>query len=330
MKLHYDTQQFAYVIRTVAKSLNMPQEFVEKDYWICQILQQLSRHEKASYAVWKGGTTLAKAYGIIDRFSSDVDIAVLTESMSQNQQKKFMTQISHASTLGLEEIDMGSETKKNSQFRKTYHEYKSVITQTDAALSFLGRFVILEINAYGNPYPYEKRLVKSFITEVFEHQGLQKVMQDYDMEPFMINVLDKRRTMVEKIVSLLRFSFDDSKGPTTGLSSKIRHFYDLHYLLKDEECVTYLKTDFSKALLELIAHDKAKYDYPPKWKAENILSSILFTDFDNAWETIKQTYQRELSKLAYVTIPDEKDVVFSVKRLLQDIQGIIERAAEES
>lgn len=87
MKLHQDTHQFKIMIKATARILNMPQEFVEKDYWICQILQNLSRNPKASYAVWKGGTSLAKAYGVINRFSSDVDIAVLTETMSQNQQK---------------------------------------------------------------------------------------------------------------------------------------------------------------------------------------------------------------------------------------------------
>lgn len=82
MKLHLNRQLFADTIKTSAKLLNMPQEFIEKDYWICQILQRLSRHEKSSYAVWKGGTSLARAYGIINRFSSDVDIAVLTGEMS--------------------------------------------------------------------------------------------------------------------------------------------------------------------------------------------------------------------------------------------------------
>ena len=102
MKLHENPLLFADVIKSAAKILDMPQEFVEKDYWICQILQRLSRHDKSQYAVWKGGTSLAKAYGLINRFSSDVDVAVLTENMSQNQQKKFLARISHDTTVDLD------------------------------------------------------------------------------------------------------------------------------------------------------------------------------------------------------------------------------------
>lgn len=330
MKLHQDTHQFKIMIKATARILNMPQEFVEKDYWICQILQNLSRNPKASYAVWKGGTSLAKAYGVINRFSSDVDIAVLTETMSQNQQKKFVTNISHDSTADLEEMDMGRETIKNNRFRKTFHQYGSVIEEPSTELSFLGRFVIFEINTYGNPYPYEKRMVKSFITEAMEKQGVQDAIVAYDMAPFELNVLDKRRTMVEKIVSLLRFSFDDSEVPTSGLASKIRHFYDLYHLAKDAECATYLKAGFSKDLLELIAHDKAEYDRPPKWKSSDILTSILFTVFDKSWEAIKATYKKELRQLAYVAIPDEKDVAASVKALMEYVRTIIEQDREKS
>lgn len=56
--------------------------------------------------------------------------------MSQNQQKKFVARISRDSTVDLEEIDMGRDTIKNNRFRRTFHAYPSVITESDAGLSF--------------------------------------------------------------------------------------------------------------------------------------------------------------------------------------------------
>ncbi len=321
MKLHEDLQLFADVIRTSARILNMPQEFVEKDYWICQILQRLSRHEKSQYGVWKGGTSLAKAYGLINRFSSDVDIAVLTETMSQNQQKKFVARISRDATVDLEETEMEGETIKNNRFRKTFHSYKSAITNADASLAFLGRFVIVEINTYGNPYPYERRLVKSFITGVFEHQGLQDVIEKYDMAPFELNVLDKRRTMCEKIVSLLRFSF--TENPIEGLSSKIRHFYDLHFMCQDDECREYLRDEFPSNLIELIAHDKAEFDRPPLWKEVDINTSVLFTLFDETWQKLAATYKSELGRLTYGELPSPEEIAVSVKPLMEYVRDIV-------
>lgn len=56
MKLHEDKEQLADAIRITAAELGIPQKFVEKDYWICQILQRLSRMPQAERTVWKGGT----------------------------------------------------------------------------------------------------------------------------------------------------------------------------------------------------------------------------------------------------------------------------------
>lgn len=120
MKLHENKRSFREAIELTAQDLEIYPEFVEKDYWICRILQNLSRNPAAEKTVWKGGTSLSKAYGLIARFSSDVDFAILGEGLSQNQQKKLVARIGHESTTGMEEVEK-PDTVKNNRFRKTYH-----------------------------------------------------------------------------------------------------------------------------------------------------------------------------------------------------------------
>lgn len=64
-------------------------------------------------------------------------------------------------------------------------------------------------------------------------------------QPVEVNVLDRRRTLTEKLVSLLRCSLADNYMPE--LTAKIRHFYDLHFLLNDAETQDYLKSDAFKS-----------------------------------------------------------------------------------
>lgn len=45
MKLHENRQLFADAVRVTSETMGIAPEFVEKDYWICQILQNLSRHQ---------------------------------------------------------------------------------------------------------------------------------------------------------------------------------------------------------------------------------------------------------------------------------------------
>lgn len=50
---------------------------VEKDFWVCWTLKRLFEHPKLSkQLIFKGGTSLAKVYGLIDRFSEDIDLVL--------------------------------------------------------------------------------------------------------------------------------------------------------------------------------------------------------------------------------------------------------------
>lgn len=300
----------------------MAPEFIEKDYWICQILQKLSRHSNADRIVWKGGTSLSKAYGLIKRFSSDVDFAVLSEDLSQNQQKKLVSRIGKDTTIDFEEIVLPDKTIKNNRYRKTYHSYKSVLQQKNSCLAFLGNHVIVEINTYGNPYPFVKKSVQSFIAEMMASRNLNDMISEYDMRPFSLNVLDKRRTLCEKIVSLLRFSFEDN--PSEGVASKIRHFYDLYYLCHDQECRDFLNTDFRKELTVLIAHDKKEFDKPVRWRDSAVQKSPLLTDFGSLWREISTLYHTELGALSYGELPREKTIESTITELLSFVKEILD------
>lgn len=314
MKLHLYTNHFSDAIEVTAQSLHIDRRFIEKDYWICHILQSLSRNAAEKRTVWKGGTSLSKAYGLISRFSSDVDFAILGEGLSQNQQKKLVARIGHETTSDLTEVDR-FDTVKNNRFRKTYHAYQSVLADgIFDATNVLSNQVIVEINTYGNPYPFERREIKPFITEMMELRHLHDAIVDWDMEPFTLNVLDKRRTLCEKVVSLLRFSFDSD--PAVGLSSKIRHFYDLYFLLQDVECHAYLQTDFKSHLVDLIIHDKREFDRPPRWRDAPILTSPLMSDFDGIWRKIEHVYKSELAILSYRPIPTSTEIANSMTELL--------------
>ena len=324
MRLHTDKNMFSSAIQTTSQEKGIASEFVEKDYWICQILQNLSRHPQSARIVWKGGTSLSKAYGLIRRFSSDVDFAVILEGMSQNQQKKLVARIGKDTTADLEELDMPNMTIKNNRYRKTYHGYSSVLGERKDNLSFLGNHVIVEINTYGNPYPFVRKSIQPFISDMMNQKGLHSLMNELDMMPFELNVLDKKRTLCEKVVSLIRFSFD--KDAVAGIASKIRHFYDLYYLMHDSECIDYLHSDFTQDLLELIAHDKAEFDRPPLWKASDITTSPLFIDLNCIWKQISEIYNREVGALAYGIIPTPDEIIESSIRLFNEVNHIIQKS----
>ena len=54
---------------------------VEKDFWVCWTLKRLFTDQQIGpYLTFKGGTSLSKAYGLIDRFSEDIDLTISREA----------------------------------------------------------------------------------------------------------------------------------------------------------------------------------------------------------------------------------------------------------
>lgn len=318
MTLDNNTQQFSDAIRAASERLNIAAIYIEKDYWITKILQQLSRTPQANNIVWKGGTSLSKGYGLIDRFSSDIDVAVLADGMNGNQIKTLISKVNKGMTKGIPETDMPGKTNKGSQYRKTYHSYKSTLIENDSRMQLLGNYVIVEINSFANPFPYVRLTIESFITQFLRETDKEELIEKWDMVPFELNVLDKRRTVCEKLVSLLRFSF--TPQPIEGLKEQIRHFYDLHALSNDQECRTYLNSDFVSDLNELWKHDQAVFDTPEGWQGHDIEDAPLLKNFPQLWKELSTHYSNELSQLAYRPIPLPEEIEESISKILNIVQ----------
>ena len=63
------------VFQSVSFSMGMRPDIIEKDFWVCFMLNHLFHNCKYKDAfVFKGGTSLSKAYHLIERFSEDIDI----------------------------------------------------------------------------------------------------------------------------------------------------------------------------------------------------------------------------------------------------------------
>lgn len=117
MRLHEDKQLFSNIIRAAAQHHEIRTEFVEKDYWITLILSNLANSQYVNQVVFKGGTSLSKGFQLIERFSEDVDLAVLMETMtSGNMIKCFIRDVEKTITKGLNDVEILGVTSKGSRF----------------------------------------------------------------------------------------------------------------------------------------------------------------------------------------------------------------------
>jgi len=311
--LHKNKKEFQELIQLVSDYYKISTTFVEKDYWITLVLNRLSNSKFSNCFVFKGGTSLSKGFQLIERFSEDIDIAMIKEELSGNAIKSKLRSIEKEISIDINEIFEPEITSKGSMFRKSVYQYPTIIV--NRLNSNTTNRLIIEINSFANPYPYSKQVIKSFITQYLKETQQENIIIKYNLIPFELNVLDKSQTMIEKMVSLIRFSFDSN--PERAIASKIRHFYDLYFLYRDSQCNTYINSDFfKKDFLDLLKHDQSSFDTPSGWNLKTIAESPLIIDFENIWESIKNPYISELSQLSFSQIPEENEVAESFKKLI--------------
>ncbi|MDE5762333.1 MAG: nucleotidyl transferase AbiEii/AbiGii toxin family protein [Bacteroidales bacterium] len=280
----------------------------------------MAQGDKCSRTVFKGGTSLSKAYGIGARFSEDIDVAISEAwTLNGNQLKSLISHTSKSMTAGLEELVIPGLTSKGSHYHKAYYLYPQAIDVSQVGAIKAGQ-ILIEINSFANPYPFERCTVRSFLTDFLLASGNDRFIEEYDMQPFEVNVLDKRRTLTEKLVSLFRSSLADQYIPQ--LSSKIRHFYDLHYLLQDKECRFYLNSStFIDDFKTLFEHDRQSFEKPDGWLNRKFEDAPILTDLPSIWSVLQTIYLNELPDLAYHTIPDPSAIQHSMQELLDIIQA---------
>lgn len=130
--------------------------------------------------------------------------------------------------------------------------------------------------------------------------------------------MDKGRILVEKLVLLIRVSFDLETIENIG--NKIRHFYDLCYLMQDEVCISYVNSEaFKNDFATILEHDREVFDTPLGWETKTVQDSPLITNFSTIWSQLSELYTKELQRLSYTDIPNERDVANSFEMIVSKI-----------
>jgi len=214
----------------------------EKDWWVVKTLELVFQTEIAAYTVFKGGTSLSKAWNLIDRFSEDIDLALdrkylgfelsdeeMTKSQVTRLRQKSNQYFSKTFVFQLQKkfIETGiSDVQIQVVDIKTADEdpvkiqiiYPSV---TDAS-AYLQQRVLIEIGSRSLIEPYVSKPVSTYVGQIFEGRNFA------DAE-ILIPTVTPERTFLEKVFLL----HEEFQQPVSKIkvARKSRHFYDLERLM---------------------------------------------------------------------------------------------------
>ncbi len=320
MNLHENKTLFQQAVRFTAQEMKIPDLYIEKDYWVTFALKQIFSEETKEYCVFKGGTALSKCYGIVERFSEDIDLVIMkTGEESANQLKNRLKKVSQILEKHLPEVAVTNITQKMGMNRKTAHTYSK---EFQGNYGQIRDVIIVEASWLGYYEPYEQKKVHTFISEMMLRSGQENLIEEYGLQEFPVNVLKLERTFCEKIMSLVRFSY--SEDYIADLKSKIRHTYDLHQMLQQKEILDFFESeDFEKMLNKVGQDDVASYKNDNEWLKFHPKDSRFFAKLDEIWEQLEQTYKTDFRNLVYGELPDSGKVKLSLERLKYRIEQIV-------
>lgn len=148
------------------------------------------------------------------------------------------------------------------------------------------------------------------------------VINEYGMNPFEVLILSAKRTLCEKIMSLVRFS--QTENPITDLNNKIRHIYDIHMMLKDTELNSFFNSsEFNSMLLKVANDDVLSFKSNNKWLSNHPKTTILFSDTKNVWNQIKNTYETSFKELVFGEFPKEQEILKTLISLSNRLNKIV-------
>jgi len=231
-----ETEKLA-IFNAIATAKGMTPFAVEKDWWVSRTLEIIFQMEIAKHLVFKGGTSLSKAWKMINRFSEDIDLAFdrtffgFAGDLGKNQRDKlrktagayvdtvFYSNLMEAfKKIGLEHVNIVlEEGNESDRDRKINLYYPNVIPTT----GYLEARVQLEIGCRSLREPFTVQRFGSLVDELYAGK-------DFAATLFEVPTVNPERTFLEKLFLLHEeFNRPSEKMRVNRLS---RHLYDIYHL----------------------------------------------------------------------------------------------------
>lgn len=202
------------IIEAVARECKRAELMVEKDTVQSMFLLELSKINLPF--VFKGGTSLSKAYNLIDRFSEDIDLS-MNRKPTQTERK--------ASKEHIVEIakSLGMELTNPDQIKSSY-DYNMYVFSYDSLFSEKPMEIIVETSYYQTVYPAEKHEVGSFVGKFCKDNGISLPIP-FEAATVIMNVQSLERTFIDKIFAICDYRIQNMQDRDS------RHLYDICKLL---------------------------------------------------------------------------------------------------
>lgn len=305
-------EQKRYLITQTNIRTGLPLQVIEKDLWVTAMLQIIFSLPLADKIIFKGGTSLSKVWGLITRFSEDIDLAidreVFGEEFRGDLSKRNIKKLRKASSTYVRDefcniltteikkyglADYLKAVPQNDGFgdgtypepRKIFIHYPTLFGSSDLS-NYICAEIVLEISSRSLIEPFERRKIKSIVSETLSY--------DTDIVDCEISTAMPAKTFLEKAFLLHELFSTDG---INFANRKSRHLYDLEKMMNQQFAVDAI---VDNELWNTISHHREIFtplkdvDYSSDIRDKIVL--IPPTDIIDEW---RKDYEEMKSQMIY-------------------------------
>jgi hypothetical protein len=325
-----------------ANRLRTNEQNIEKDFWVCWTLDALFNQLEAGgpRLLFKGGTSLSKGYGLIERFSEDIDITVFREDIGQPATFEELEALSgkkrnarletikaacqkyiqgpmlaQLGELLRQELQTGNLKANRARVEAdpADPDGQSLLlwypTSTVEGNAYIRRAIKIESGAKSALDPHAPVVIKPYIADD---------LPNLNMAVGNVTTVDPRRTFWDKTVILhgLR-RWWDHRGELRGGGQRVsRHYYDVYRLLASE--IGQKATDDVKMAEDCVRHARMFFNRPDLDLASAVPGSFALTPHDGMLVDLRRDFEA-MSGMVFGPIPSMNDVIAAIVELEQRI-----------
>ena len=279
------------LFQATAISMGMQPNVIEKDFWVCFMLDHLFHDCRYKNAfVFKGGTSLSKSYHVIERFSEDIDLILDWRKIINDEVNPWEERSKTKQDLFNKQI--------NSEAAKFYKE--ELIPQLNIEMKEkLGDGEWISVDTE------DEMVVNFYYPDIFSQKDTS------------VLTIDVERTFWEKLTILHKIAnFPEGKSLPARYA---RHLYDVYNMGNSWVKESAFKR---KELLEKDVAFKQKFYYAKGAHYETAtLSSIELLPKEAVLNALKEDYQA-MSNMIYGNIPEFEDILAFLKKLQSEIHEL--------
>ncbi|MDO6405662.1 nucleotidyl transferase AbiEii/AbiGii toxin family protein [Pantoea phytobeneficialis] len=144
------------------------------------------------------------------------------------------------------------------------------------------------------------------------HQNLLSpvaIAERYGLCAFSVNVLSIERTVVEKIIALIRASRE--KRPDVALKSRIHHIYDLCMIKHNADFAPLFQDGALLKMLSIVEHaDREQFSSAGDWLDQPLSQAAIFANTEQTWSHIRGEFHGRFAVMVYDSdLPSDKEVI---------------------